>query len=142
MTNPSTTSRYRLSVPLSDESLKIYSELPRVSGKSLGAVLSDWLHDTCSTAQMTVRQMEAIRREPEAAMERLEALAERAEYLAEQAMERATSGEDFDLDDKGGPLAGKLSPRSKLGAKGGLTPPSSNTGGKVGKTLKSVRVQK
>ena len=140
--NTPTPRRHRLSVPISEDSLKIYSELARVSGKSLAAVIADWLQDTASTAQITVRQMEAIRREPEAAMERLEALAERAEYLAEQAMQRATSGEDFDLGDKGGPLAGKLSPRSKSGAKGGLTPPSSNTGGKVGKTLKSVRVQK
>jgi hypothetical protein len=70
------TTKYRLSIPLDDESRAVYERMAEVLGKSLASTISEWLYETREGALVATQAMARAKTAPAAAMRELQALAE------------------------------------------------------------------
>lgn len=125
----------RLSIPLSPELQVAYQGLAEVLGRSTGSVIAEWLKDTLPAAVSMTEQIRRMKSTPAVTIARMDAMLDVSEEMTLQVMQKAQRGVE--------PGAGGASVRGTP-ATGStpLTPPSSNTGGKVGKSSKSPRASK
>ena len=127
-TPPST---HRLSVPLTEDAFQVYQSLAAALGKSTGSTIAEWLLDTIPAAISMTEQVSLIRRSTSVGIARVEAMVQASELLTSDALDRAKGGASGDGRDA---LA-----RTPAHGADALTPPSSNTGGKVGKSFKTPK---
>lgn len=144
----------RISVPIDDEVLAVFERLAGASGLSVGKTVGSWLEDTVEGAEAMADLMEKARQAPKQAVMELHSYAlgltditqgfvdhvSRASLATSKAVLKAKRAE-------GAPLAGEApvrvpsGPRKAAlrGDKSEVTPPYSNTGGKVPRKTGSGR---
>jgi len=115
--------RVRVTVPVSVEVLEVFQRLAKASGRSVGRSMGEWLEDTVQGAVFLAETVEKAREKPRQAIQDLHGYA--------MAITSET-GSFLDRMRKGG-VVGAEGTHEGGGAapKEPLTPPSSNTGGKV-----------
>lgn len=126
-----TPTRHRLSVPMSRDVYQAFQSMAEVLGRSTGSVVAEWLHDTLPAALSATEQMRQIRRASAVGLARVEAMVEASEILTSDALGRAKGG--------GAAAGGFAVAGAPADGANPLTPPSSNTGGKVGKSSKTPK---
>lgn len=128
----------RVSVPVSAEVLEVFQRLAKAGNMSTGKAMAEWLGDTVEAAEFMAATMEKARAAPKVVMREMHAyalgLADETGELIRQIsrkgeMERA----------KAGAVARKRSAGGGDGLSDPLTPPLSNTGGKVPEKGKKSR---
>lgn len=121
----------RVSVPVTAEVLDAFQRLAKASGTSTGKAMADWLGDTLDAALYLADTLEKARATPKLVAQQLHAYALGLSDEAGTLLARMKKGEL-------GPLPGHAQ-RGPEAVRAPLTPPSSNTGGKVPKTVKNPR---
>ena len=129
------TKQIRVTVPVTPEVLEMFQRLSTASGKSVGRLMGEWLDETRDGLEPMIEIMTNFKKAPKAAVQALQ--------LHAAALNEMTAGVVMDamrLDPETGmagtarSAAGPSRLLASLSAEGGLTPPSSNTGGKGRKT--------
>ncbi len=120
---PSTPTPSRLSVPLTPEVHATFQRLAKAMGGSLSSAIAEWLVDTQEAADMMAKKIIELRRSPNEFVTKVRLHTEAVEDAAEAALEAAMR--DAEGDDR------RALARDARGGRQHLTPPSSNTGGKV-----------
>lgn len=121
----------RLSVPVTLEVQATFQRLAEVSGKSMAASMSQWLSDTKEAADLMADNLERLRGAPGDMVMRVRLHTSAIEDAAEDAIEQAISrAEQVEFEGEPGARR-RLARDARAGALKPLTPPSSNTGGKV-----------
>lgn len=129
----------RLSIPVTPEVHAIFQRLSEVSGRSMGATVSHWLTDTREAASLMTDNLERLREAPGELMARVKLHISAVEDAAQMAIDDAISrAEQDEFEDRPRGRKGLASDAPKGPAKP-LTPPSSNTGGKVHSSGKKSR---
>lgn len=125
-----TTKPPRVSVPVSVEVLEVFQRLAKAGNMSTGRAMAEWLGDTVEAAQFMAAKMEEARSAPKVVMREMHAY---ALGLADETGELIRS-----ISRKGEQERAKVSAVARKRSAGGgddrsgtLTPPVSNTGGKV-----------
>lgn len=133
----------RVTVPVTPEVLALFQRLSLASGKSVGRMMGEWLDETRAGLEPMIEIVETFKSAPRAAVAALQlranALTDLAADVVKDAMrlDPEKAGKGVDLGQSGAPLVGAQLARiggAVSRGKGGLTPPSSNTGGKGRKT--------
>lgn len=125
------TSKIRVTVPVSPEVLERFKRLSRVAGQSVGRAMGEWLEGTQEGLDPMIAILEEHKARPAEAIRSLQHYAQTLDTV---------SGDLFDkvrnMDSDGRQLAALAADANGavLALKRGLTPPSSNTGGKGRKT--------
>lgn len=119
---------------MSQDVFDVFQNMANVLGRSTGSVIAEWLQDTLPAAVSMTEQILLIKRSSSVGLARVEAMVEASEMLTSDALDRAKGAA---AGDGGASLAGTPAPGADP-----LTPPSSNTGGKVGKSSKSPKGSK
>jgi hypothetical protein len=101
-------SNVRFSVPVSKAADDVFARIAAASGVSKGKCIAAWLDDTLDAAEFMANKMDAARQSPRILSRELHTYAAGLAGAVDSVIGRAKSGKT-----------------------GGLTPPSSNTGGKV-----------
>jgi hypothetical protein len=123
----------RVTVPVTLEVLEAFQELANVTGTSTGKAMGDWLSDTLEGVQTMQKLLSKARQAPKQAVRELNAyalgLADLSQELLDQVMKKGDAGSAVTLlrSASADPASDPQTP---------LTPPSSNTGGKVTKGKK------
>lgn len=121
---PNTPTPYRLNVPLSPEVQATFQRLAQAMGGSLSSAIAEWLVDTQEAADMMAKKIIELRKAPNQFVTKVRLHTEAVEDAAEAALEAAMR--QAEVGGEGGdPGLPRRPPRPHL------TPPSSNTGGKV-----------
>jgi hypothetical protein len=107
----------RLTIPVSQQTHDVFSRISRGSGVPLGKCMGSWLADTLDAADYMAQKFDELKQRPAILSRELTNFAAGLSVSAESVIERAK------------------------GSKMTLTPPSSNTGGKVSKTRKASPVE-
>jgi hypothetical protein len=115
---------------MTEDVFQVYQSLALALGKSTGSTIAEWLHDTIPAAISMTEQVRQIRRSPSVGMARVEAMVQASELLTSDVLNRAGTVPR-------GLAGGDTAPVADT-----LTPPSSNTGGKVGKSSKTPKGSK
>lgn len=112
--------RIRLTITVTPEVHEVFQRMSEASGMSLGRVMGEWLGDTMEGAQFVALKMEQARKAPRVLMREM------------QAFSRGIVAEVDEMAD-GMRAATRQTPaqRGAAGASAAVSPPSSNTGGKV-----------
>ena len=119
----------RLTVPVPVEAHDAFQELADALGRSLGSVMGEWLLDTAPSARAMAEQINQMKGNAKTFANDVHALTATVMEATDQALSKAKGGAG------GGPAPG-----GRQATKEPLTPPSSNTGGKVhGKTQKGPK---
>ena len=128
----------RVTVPVAPEVLALFQRLSVASGKSVGRMMGEWMEETRSGLEPMIEIVESFKTAPRAAVQALQLRANALTDMAAEAVEEAMRL-DSETDAGSGRKAERVGTRvsSVFIGKGGLTPPSSNTGGKGRKTAKS-----
>lgn len=121
----------RLSVPVTLEVQATFQRLAEVSGKSMAASMSQWLSDTKEAADLMADNLERLRGAPGDMVMRVRLHTSAIEDAAEEAIEQAISRAEQDEFDGVWGRGGAPRSRGSAAPQKPLTPPSSNTGGKV-----------
>lgn len=133
------TKTVRLSVPVTPEVQAIFQRLAEASGRSMAASMSQWLMDTRQAADLMAENLERLRESPGELVARVKLHISGVEDAAQMVIDEAISrAEQDDFEGKPRGLKGLASDAPKGPAKP-LTPPSSNTGGKVHSSGKKSR---
>jgi hypothetical protein len=120
----------RVSVPVSAEVLEVFQRLAKAGNMSTGKAMAEWLSDTVEAAEFMAATMEKARAAPKVVMREMHAYAlglvdETGDLIRQISrkgeLERA----------KANAVARKRSAGGGVGLSEPLTPPVSNTGGKV-----------
>lgn len=119
---------------MSQDVFDVFQNMANVLGRSTGSVIAEWLQDTLPAAVSMTQQVLLLKRSSSAGLARVEAMVEASEMLTSHALDRA---KEAGAGAGGASLAGTPAPGADP-----LTPPSSNTGGKVGKSSKSPKGSK
>lgn len=122
----------RLSVPVTPEVHAVFQRLAEASGHSMAAALGNWLNDTKDAAQLMAENLERLRGAPGDLMMKVRLHTGSVEDMAEMAIQDAIQRAE-DLEERAGRPAGVGPLDTRRTAAEPLTPPSSNTGGKVPK---------
>ena len=133
----------RVTVPVTPEVLALFQRLSIASGKSVGRMMGEWLDETREGLEPMIEIVESFKTAPRAAVQALQlranALTDMAAEVVQDAMrlDPENCSKSFDPSQLGAPQVG--AELARIGAsvsrgKRGLTPPSSNTGGKGKKT--------
>lgn len=131
MTSTPTKKPIRLSIPITPEAYEVFQRLSTVSGRSFGASVSQWLMDTREAASLMADNLERLREAPGELMARVKLHISAVEDAAQMAIDDAISRAEQD-EFEGRPRGRKgLASDAPKGPAKPLTPPSSNTGGKV-----------
>jgi len=128
------TKSVRFSVPVTPEVQATFQRLAEASGRSMAASLGQWLTDTKDAAELMAVNLERLREAPGDFVMRVKLHTSSVEEAAELAIEEAIQRAEEQADRYGmlgGPGGQVEDARTALPAS--LTPPSSNTGGKVHK---------
>lgn len=121
---------HRLSVPLTPEVQAVFQRLAEASGHSMGSTIAQWLNDTREAAQLMAENLERLRGAPGDLMMKVRLHTGTVEDMAELAIEDAIRrAEELELRDA--LTAGVRPSDARQPSADPLTPPSSNTGGKV-----------
>jgi hypothetical protein len=127
----------RVTVPVTPDVLALFQRLSHVSGKSVGRLMGEWLDSTHEGLEPFIKIVQGFKDAPKAAVEALQLRADALSELTTEVVNQAMFLQ-AQTETRGTELAkGGASPGSSVftGAVG-LTPPSSNTGGKGRKTPK------
>ena len=128
----------RVSVPVSAEVLEVFQRLAKAGNMSTGKAMAEWLGDTVEAAEFMAATMEKARAAPKVVMREMHAYAlglsdETGEMIRQISrkgeLERAQANA----------VARKRSAGGGGGLSDPLTPPLSNTGGKVPEKGKKSR---
>lgn len=128
MNTPHTLKPIRVTVPVSPEVLALFQRLSRVSGVSVGRSMGQWLDETREGLEPMIDIVEQSKTAPKTAIRSLQRYASTLVELTDDLV-GSVSKMDGDATQRADAVASALLTRQKL-SKGGLTPPSSNTGGK------------
>ena len=128
------TKSVRFSVPVTPEVQATFQRLADASGRSMAASMGQWLIDTKDAAELMAVNLERLREAPGDFVMRVRlhtsSVEDAAELAIEEAIQRAEEEADLDMRlARPAVLVGD----ARTGLAGRLTPPSSNTGGKVHK---------
>ena len=126
---------HRMSVPMKQDVFDVFQNMAQVLGRSTGSVIAEWLEDTLPAACSATEQMLLIRKSSSVGIARVEAMVQASELLTSDVLTKAQKRSEPGAG--GASLAGTPAPGSDP-----LTPPSSNTGGKVGKSPKTPKGSK
>lgn len=113
----------RLSVPVSLEAHASFLLLANSMQRSLGSVMGSFLDDSAPAALSMAQQVAAITGKGRNVQAEILALADRIQGATDAVITKAREGS--------GPASSERATRAAAAAPGPLTPPSSNTGGKV-----------
>lgn len=102
----------RVTVPVSKEVQEVFKRIAEASGSSVGRSMGDWLADTMDAAEVMAGLMERARKQPKLVAQELHSYALGVTDLTSEVLE-------------------------SLRRPGTVTPPVSNTGGKLSKTQKN-----
>jgi hypothetical protein len=120
----------RVSVPVSAEVLEVFQRLAKAGNMSTGKAMAEWLSDTVEAAEFMAATMEKARAAPKVVMREMHAyalgLADETGDLIRQISRRGELERA-----KASAVARKRSAGGGAGLSEPLTPPVSNTGGKV-----------
>lgn len=105
----------RVTVPITPEVKAVFERLSMVSGVSVGKAMGGWLSDTASAAESMTQIMEQARQQPRMVADRLHGYALGLSEVTADLLDHIKAREN------------------------GLTPPVSNTGGKLPQKPKSGR---
>jgi hypothetical protein len=119
--------RVRVTVPVTPDTLELFKRLASVQGTSVGKAMGDWLTDTADGVHSLIPILIDARRSPLDAARRLNSLALGLSDFTTSVLEDVRQKSKKPAATQGASLAGKVSRT----AKGTLSPPVSNTGGKV-----------
>ena len=120
------TKAMRLSVPVTPDVHAAFQRLAQASGRSMAASMGQWLVDTKEAAEVMADNLERLRGSPGDLLMKVKLHTAAIEDFAELAIEEAQLRFD---DEKVGSPGGRKAKPARLANP--LTPPSSNTGGKV-----------
>lgn len=123
--------RIRVTVPVSVEVLEVFQRLAQASGASVGRSMGDWLEDTVQGALFLAETVEKAKSKPKQAVQELHSYALAISHETGSFLERMRQAGVSGIEGAEGTSAGGGAAPSEP-----LTPPSSNTGGKVQKTTK------
>lgn len=127
--------RIRVTVPVSPQVLERFQRLSKVAGQSVGRAMGEWLEETQSGLDPMIEILEQHKRAPLKAIQTLQNYSASLTDLTGDLFERVAVMDRSEADMAAAVAAAK---RVNKGARGGLTPPSSNTGGKGRKTPKKL----
>ena len=131
--------KIRVTVPVSPEVLERFQRLSRVAGQSVGRAMGEWLEETQSGLDPMIEILEQHKRAP---LKAIQTLQNYSSTLSDMTADLFQSVKHLDESEASLAIAA-ASARTvdrdlKKALKGGLTPPSSNTGGKGRKTPKNA----
>jgi hypothetical protein len=137
---PKVHKQLRVTVPITPEVLALFQRLSEASGKSVGKLMGEWLDETRDGLEPMIEIMTSFKKTPKAAVQALQL---HANALTEMVANVVSDAMRLDPDEAaaGGRQAKRDASRAASGfiGKGGLTPPSSNTGGKGRETPKKSK---
>lgn len=121
----------RVSVPVSAEVLEVFQKLAKAGNMSTGRAIAEWLNDTIEGAEFMASTLERARAAPQLVMRELHAYALGVSDETGDMIRKITK---MGQDDR---AAGRASaaPHALPGGQTSTTPPVSNTGGKVPKSI-------
>lgn len=118
----------RVSVPVTDEVLKVFQRLAKAGNMSTGGAMAEWLADTVEAAEFMASKMEQARAAPKVVMREMHAyalgLADETGQLMRDLAAKGTA------DRAGAARDAKAPSRDRAGGRVPIIPPSGNTGGK------------
>jgi len=128
MITPHTPKPIRVTVPVSPEVLALFQRLSQVSGVSVGRSMGQWLDETREGLAPMIDIVEKSRTAPKTAIRSLQRYASTLQDISDDLFDKVKH-----MDKGEAAMAKAVSSASVVTQKlrkGGLTPPSSNTGGK------------
>jgi len=138
MITPPTPKSVRVTVPVSPEVLETFQRLAKAGQMSTGRAMGEWLGDTIDAAEFMASKMEQARATPKLVARELHSyalgLTDMTSGILESMKKTNDAGGDGKRSAAGPETFGAFSERHI----GPLTPPSSNTGGKVPKNPKKT----
>ena len=108
----------RVTVPVTVHTHEVFKRISEASGVSVGRCMSSWLLDTLDAAEYMASKMDQARQSPRIVSRELHSYAAGLSLAADAVIQRAQE------------------------QKTGVTPPSSNTGGKLSKSAETPKSQK
>ena len=140
MNTPHTSKTIRVTVPVSPEVLERFKRLSKVAGQSVGRAMGEWLEETQTGLDPMIEILEQHKKAPLKAIQTLQNYSSTLNDLTGDLFEKVKK---MDQDGEHLASAATVARRTEIAVKRGLTPPSSNTGGKGRKTAnKSMRGSK
>ena len=139
MNTPPTPKSIRVTVPVSPEVLDVFQRLSKAAGHSVGRSMGEWLEGTMEGVVPMIDILERHKQAPKKAIQSLQLYAGTLQDMSNDLFDRVR-----EMPTDGGDRAPALAAMQAASdgiqkhVKRGLTPPSSNTGGKGRKTAKSV----
>lgn len=139
--------KVRVTVPVTPETLELFKRLAAVQGSSVGKAMGDWLADTGEAVESMTKLLADARRSPVKVARRLSAYASGVSDAAAELLEGiqakskrskgvAADRASFSSDESGATATTKRPVSARKAAGKVLTPPVSNTGGKVSEARK------
>lgn len=121
----------RISVPISDEVLKVFQRLAKASNMSTGRAIAEWLGDTIEAAEYMATTVERARAAPKVVMREMHAYALGLADETGQLMRDIAEKGKAERAKASGTLARKQSAGERDDGLSEATPPPCNTGGKL-----------
>ena len=137
MNTPPTPKPIRVTVPVSPEVLELFRRFSRLSGQSVGRSMGSWLEETKDGITPMMDIMEHHKKAPMKAIQSLQAYAGTLTDLTGDLFDKVAHMDRGTEQLESAVSSARSTVKTLQKAqKGGLTPPSSNTGGKGRKTTK------
>ena len=130
------TSKIRVTVPVSLEVLERFKRLSQVAGQSVGRAMGEWLESTQEGLDPMIAILEEYKTRPAAAVRSLQDYASSLDTVTADLFQRVRNMDAGAVSDRASGVLHGPTPNPSEVRKRGLTPPSSNTGGKGRKTAK------
>ena len=131
MLTPPTPKKVRVTVPVTPQVLERFKRLSRVAGQSVGRAMGEWLEGTQDGLEPMIAILEQHKTRPAEAIRSLQNYASSLDTVTGDLFKRAR---EMDGDQARVAAVAADAPGYREALKWGLTPPSSNTGGKGRKT--------
>jgi len=119
--------KIRVTVPVSPEVLSRFQRLSKVAGQSVGKAMGEWLEETQEGLDPMIEILEKHKKAPLEAIRTLQNYAQTLDTVTGDLFQKVK-----EMDGSGAQLAASAAAADDavITLKRGLTPPSSNTGGK------------
>ena len=139
MNTPPTPKSIRVTVPVSPEVLELFQRFSRLSGQSVGRSMGSWLEETKDGIAPMMDILEHHKKAPMKAIQSLQAYAGTLTDLTGDLFDKVAQMDrgTEQLESAASSARATVHTLEKA-QKRGLTPPSSNTGGKGRKTAKNA----
>lgn len=121
------TSKIRVTVPVSPEVLARFKRLSQVAGQSVGRAMGEWLEGTQDGLEPMIAILEQHKTRPAEAIRTLQNYASTLDTVTGDLFQKVR---EMDGDPARVAALAAAAPGLRESLKWGLTPPSSNTGGK------------